>query len=146
MFHPHPTPCAARPWAMKVLGLLLVANLAAAATPRLESIAITPAAATISVGQRQAFTAKGTFSDGSKRALGPAMSDISPGYQSTCALLSSGGVECWGRNVEGELGNGNTTDSVHAVPVVGHNERQSGVVKRLSRLRSARQRCGALLG
>jgi alpha-tubulin suppressor-like RCC1 family protein len=119
MFHSRRTPCASRSWAMKALVMLVVANLAAAATARLESIAITPAAATISVGQMQAFTAKGTFSDGSARALGPAMSDISPGYQSTCALLTSGGVECWGRNAEGELGNGNTTNSTRAVPVVG---------------------------
>ena len=29
----------------------------------------------------------------------------------TCAVLASGGVDCWGENINGELGNGNTTNS-----------------------------------
>ncbi len=83
-----------------------------AATPRLASIAVTPAASSISVGQKQAFTATGTFNDGSKHVLGPDISDIAPGFETTCALLRSGGAECWGHNYQGILGNGNRVDSL----------------------------------
>ena len=40
---------------------------------------------------------------------------ISPGSYHACALATNGAVWCWGYNVDGELGNGTTTDS--AVPV-----------------------------
>ena len=72
-----------RAWPARVAVVLcaaLVTDVAIAATPTLQSIAVTPAAASISVGQKQAFTATGTFSDGSTQALGPAISNIAPGY------------------------------------------------------------------
>ena len=44
---------------------------------------------------------------------------VSNGGASTCALLTSGGIDCWGENGFGSLGNGTTVDAPAAVPVVG---------------------------
>lgn len=102
MFHSNRT---ARTLRARVGTLLCAALLTTRvmATPVLQTIAVTPSANSISVGQKQTFAATGTFSNGSRHALGPAISNIAPGRQSTCALVTRGGVECWG-----ELGNGST--------------------------------------
>ncbi|MEZ4869317.1 MAG: hypothetical protein R3C14_48795 [Caldilineaceae bacterium] len=47
---------------------------------------------------------------------------ISTGSEHTCSLLGSGLVKCWGRNSEGQLGNGNTVNSNLAVDVVAIDE------------------------
>ncbi len=44
-------------------------------------------------------------------AVAPGPIQLSAGSESTCALLSSGHVECWGHNQDGQLGDGNETDS-----------------------------------
>ena len=101
------------------LCVALVAEVATA-TPKLESIALTPPAPSITVGQTQPFTATGTFSNGTKQELGPEVTGMSAGYRTTCALLSSGGVECWGANRHGDLGAGFVSArSLVARPVIG---------------------------
>ena len=46
---------------------------------------------------------------------------LAAGYSQTCAVLSGGGVECWGRNEFGQLGTGDTMDRLTptGVPKVG---------------------------
>lgn len=58
---------------------------------------------------------------------------IAAGFLHTCALNGDGGVECWGRNSEGQLGDGTDTERHTPVPVIGL---QSGVTsKRRSGIR-----------
>ena len=45
--------------------------------------------------------------------------EISTGGNHSCALLASGGVQCWGFNGFAQLGNGTTTSSGTPVAVLG---------------------------
>lgn len=48
-----------------------------------------------------------------------AITALSAGDVSTCAVLANKTVKCWGRNNEGQLGNDSTMDSVRPVAVMG---------------------------
>ena len=44
---------------------------------------------------------------------------VAAGSSHTCALTASGGVKCWGRNLNGQLGDGSTTERLIAIDVSG---------------------------
>lgn len=57
--------------------------------------------------------------EGSTTALTTAQSHIAVGGLHTCARLSSGEVQCWGSNDQGQLGNGTIVTSTTPVTAVG---------------------------
>jgi len=53
------------------------------------------------------------------QGLSGAVKELSGNVTSACALLSTGGIECWGLNNVGQLGNGTKNDSLVPIPVTG---------------------------
>lgn len=51
--------------------------------------------------------------------LSSGVASISVGMGTTCAILNSGAVKCWGYNGQGGLGDGSTTDKYIPVDVIG---------------------------
>jgi alpha-tubulin suppressor-like RCC1 family protein len=51
--------------------------------------------------------------------LGAGVSDIAVGDNAACAIVNDGGVECWGANTAGQLGNGGAVNQFLPMPVTG---------------------------
>ena len=72
----------------------------------------------------------------------------SDGYTTFCAVLTSGGVDCWGYGYDGELGNGtvgNLANNGSAVPVAVEGVGGSGLLSGVSSLtRTTRGFCAIL--
>ena len=49
--------------------------------------------------------------------LGMGVTSISAGYYTSCAILTNGGVKCWGYNDKGQVGDGTTTTRLSPVDV-----------------------------
>jgi alpha-tubulin suppressor-like RCC1 family protein/sugar lactone lactonase YvrE len=79
-------------------GLTMTADLSVTATfssIALTQLVVSPATATLGVGQMQPFTATGSFTAGPPRVVSP-VSALEAGDGYTCALLVNGTVQCWG--------------------------------------------------
>lgn len=98
-----------------------VTSLTVAAT---SSCAVTSAGAVVCWGYGN-YGVLGNGSDNDSHVpttavgLTSGVQSVSFGGLSTCALLTSGAVKCWGYNRYGQLGDGTTTDSYAAVDVTG---------------------------
>ena len=53
------------------------------------------------------------------RGLGGAATTVSAGGRHTCVLMRRGGVECWGADYFGQVGDGRFRAQAHPVPVLG---------------------------
>lgn len=72
---------------------------------------------------------KGQLGDGTEERIRTAPADvtvlsssvfmIAAGCNHTCALINAGGVQCWGQNQQGQLGDGTAESSRNAVDVAG---------------------------
>ena len=124
----------------RIAGLLAVLGCVAAPLPSVwaEGLPVTtfvstpnpshigdPVTFTATVVQPTAATGTVTFKEGATE-LGTATlgasadsSNLSVGGNHNCALSSGGGVECWGSNAWGQLGDGTNTDRRTPAPVSG---------------------------
>ena len=76
-------------------------------------------------GQLGDGTAVSRYAPGTVIGLDGDVAAVSPGYWHTCALLTTGQVQCWGANSAGQLGAGSTPNPHVAASVYGMS---SGVI------------------
>jgi alpha-tubulin suppressor-like RCC1 family protein len=79
--------------------------------------------------------------------LGSGVTAVAAGSGHSCALTSAGGVECWGSNLRGELGDGTVSDRARPVDVIGFGAATLAIVSRTvtvtpTRVAPVRLRCG----
>ena len=72
-----------------------------------------------SYGQLGDGATTGSFTPVPVTGLSAGVAALAPGAQHTCALMGDGEVQCWGRNVYGQLGDGTTTDRSSPVAAGG---------------------------
>ena len=53
-----------------------------------------------------------------QRVSAATIDTVSAGFLHTCAVTTTGGVKCWGRGTDGQLGDGNTTNSNVPVAII----------------------------
>ncbi len=109
--------------AKQVFGL--VSNVQAISDGLRPSCAITTAGGLKCWGQNNTFgyIGDGTTTDKSIPVdvvgLSSGVASVNAGGDSTCAVTTTGGLKCWGRNDSGELGNGTLINSLVPVDVSG---------------------------
>jgi hypothetical protein len=80
----------------------------AAGAANLTGISIMPTSPTVSAGTLMSFTVAGSYDDFTVRTL--TAHTLAAGGDHTCAILSNGEVQCWGKDSGyGELGDGRAT-------------------------------------
>ncbi|HEY3962159.1 MAG TPA: hypothetical protein VGL84_06500, partial [Gaiellaceae bacterium] len=106
----------AAPFAGVVVAVVLIAAIAFEARPHHHSGLPTLPTAGLRLAAGKSPTARND--------LGPAQGGATPfaisaGDYSTCALVNGGGVECWGHNAHGQLGDGTRTNRLVSTTVDG---------------------------